>query len=137
MPALADHPSTSGTFSREIDTPEEDHIRVRAYYLWFDRGCPNGTDRQDWFAAKQQLHTAATLSASDTPAPASAPATDAPPHFSIRQTVAEHLSDPTNRFHPPAATHDGRVDVIAGEARQRVRGRRLGGSLRAQPKKAR
>jgi hypothetical protein len=56
-------------------------------------------------------------------------------HFSIKTTVAAHLSDPAHRFHAPGAVHDGRLDVIAGEARQRVRGRRFGGSLRSKPKK--
>ena len=134
MHALADHSPSSGTFSREFDAPEEDHIRVRAYYLWLDRGCPHGADGQDWFAAQQQQLTATTLAASE--APASAPATDAPQHFSIRQTLAEHTSDPTHRFHQPSASHDRRVDVLAGEAPQRVRGRQSGGSLRPQQKKA-
>jgi hypothetical protein len=133
MPTLADQPSTSATFSREFDASEEDHIRVRAYYLWLDRGCPHGADGQDWFAAQQQQLTATTLAVTEAPAPT--PTTDAPAHFSIRQTVAEHLSDPTHRFHPPGTVHDRRVDVIAGAAPQRMRGRQPSGSLHPQQKK--
>jgi hypothetical protein len=44
--------------------------------------------------------------------------------FSIRKTVAGHLTDPAYRFHALGKSHDFRSNVAAGEARQRVRGRR-------------
>ena len=64
------------------------------------------------------------------------PTADTPAALSIKNTVAAHLSDPTHRFHAPGSKHDIRLDVVAGEARQRVRGRHFGGSLRAQQKTA-
>ena len=109
--------------------PQEEQIRQRAYFLWLDRGCPGGGDWEHWFTARQELLAAIGRQAADAPSPASA-------HFSIRNTQAAHLSDPSHRFHWTGAAHDNRLDVVAGEARQRVRGRRFGGSLRAQPKKA-
>jgi hypothetical protein len=109
----------------------EHQIRERAYHIWLERGCPHGADGEHWHEAQQQLLWAAAAGTQPPPHPGEAPA-----HFSIRSTVAAHLSDPTHRFHAPGTTHDDRRDIVAGEARQRVRGRRLGGSLRAQPKKA-
>jgi hypothetical protein len=37
--------------------PSEEQIRTRAYYLWQAHGCQNGTDRNDWYEAEQQLIT--------------------------------------------------------------------------------
>ena len=106
----------------------EESVREHAYFLWRERGCPVGQDWDDWFAAEQ--HVLSTMPGADVKAPASTGGE----HFSIKTTLASHLSDPTHRFHAPGAAHDDRLSVIAGEARQRVRGRRFGGSLRSQPK---
>ncbi len=122
--------STKQTSPRMPDIPEH-LIRERAYFLWLERGSPHGADGDDWFTAQQELQATVTPDTNGQPHHAEATA-----HFSIRQTVAEHLSDPTHRFHAPGATHDDRRDIVAGEAAQRVRGRRLGGSLRADQKKA-
>jgi hypothetical protein len=130
MPTHTAHSPAHGKSSPASGPPVDEHVRVRAYYLWLERGCPHGEDGDHWFAAQRQL--LATMTAAIVEAPPRAD--DGPARFSIRQTVAEHLSDPTHRFHPPGAAHDNRLDVIAGEARQRVRGRRFGGSLRPQPK---
>jgi len=89
----------------------ETRIRELAYFLWVDAGCPPNDDLSHWFTAEK-------LVLADTPDPAQ--------HFSIRATLAEHNSDPTHRFHDPAKVHDARLDVVAGEARQRVRGRHGG-----------
>ncbi len=116
-------------------TPEsgllEERIRQRAYFLWLDRGCPQGGDWDHWFAARQELLLELSPAATGTGTPGDAAAA----HYSIRTTVATNLSDPAHRFHSPGAVHDGRLNVVAGEARQRVRGRRFGGSLRAAQKK--
>jgi len=32
-----------------------EEIRVRAYYLWLDRGCPKGSQLADWLEAEQSL----------------------------------------------------------------------------------
>ncbi len=34
---------------------EQPAIAVRAYELWQERGCPNGSDQEDWFRAEQEL----------------------------------------------------------------------------------
>jgi hypothetical protein len=111
--------------------PPDNLIRQRAYSLWLECGCPHGGDWEHWFAAKQQILAetqAATAKAQLTPEGASAP-------FSIRHTLDAHQSDPTHRFHALAKAHDDRLDVVAGEARQRVRGRRYSGSPRTLSKK--
>jgi hypothetical protein len=108
----------------------EDETRQRAYFLWLDQGCPHGADWEHWFTAKQQLIVGIASAVAEKPAPAAASS----PHYSIGRTLADHQSDPTHRFHAPGAPHDSRLDVVAGEARQRVRGRHFDSSLRAQPK---
>jgi len=35
--------------------PDETAIAARAYQLWLDRGCPTGSDREDWFKAVEEL----------------------------------------------------------------------------------
>ena len=114
---------TSGRESGSL----EDRIRERAYFLWLERGRPPGEDRAHWLAAEQQL---LAEFASERPPQADGPSR----HFSIHKTVSAHLGDPTHRFHGPGAAHDDRVSVVAGAARQRVRGRRPGGSLKSRPK---
>lgn len=103
--------------------PLEEWIRERAYYLWLDRGRPDGEDWQHWFEARAQL-------AGETAPPALAtvypPLHDEPP----RPTPAPPAlpatprgSDPTHRFHEPAVARDARTAVASHEAPQRIRGR--------------
>jgi hypothetical protein len=33
----------------------ETAIAARAYELWQQRGCPNGSDQEDWFRAEREL----------------------------------------------------------------------------------
>jgi hypothetical protein len=113
------HSSQSGQ-AREVPLPEQ-RVRERAYSLWLARGSPHGNDWHDWLTATHQLQTESA----------------APPHPKIKDAVAAHTNDPAHRFHGTGAAHDARVDVVAGEARQRVRGRHLDSSLRPQPKKPR
>lgn len=104
-------------------------IRLRAYYRWLDRGCPEGSDWHDWFAAEADLRQAPQEVGSEEAAPAE------PAHFSIKETLAAHVSDPLHRFHSPGTVHDHRTDVIESGARQRVRAREFGGSRKAQRRK--
>lgn len=97
------------------DSVTETRIRELAYFLWVDAGCPPNDDLSHWLVAERTVR-AETPDAAPTPSQ----------HFSIRATLAEHNSDPTHRFHDPAKVHDARLDVVAGEARQRVRGRHGG-----------
>lgn len=113
------------------DTALPEHqIRERAYFRWIDLDRPHGDDQAHWFWAREQL-------AAELVPPIDSPTSPepAPEHFSIRRTLASGASDPTHRYHAPATAHDARLDVVAGEARQRVRGRHFDSSLRAQPKK--
>jgi hypothetical protein len=97
------------------DAATETRIRELAYFLWVDAGCPPNDELSHWYLAEKTVLAATSA----TPPPSS-------PHYSIRATLAEHQSDPTHRFHDPAKVHDTRLDVVAGEARQRVRGRHSG-----------
>ena len=107
---------------QEQESPEEE-VRRLAYFRWIESGAVHGNDWDHWFAAEKQLSSVATLPVTEHERPGVPPA-----HFAIRTTVAEHLSDPTHRFHAPGAAHDARLDVVAGEARQRVRARQPRGS---------
>lgn len=109
----------------------EPQIRERAYFRWLDLGRPEGDDQAHWFWACEQ-QVALARAAEPEPAPAAAPSA----HFSIQDSVASGLSDPTHRFHNRRTPRDARLDVVAGEARQRVRGRHFDSSLRATPKPA-
>lgn len=104
-----------------------DQVRERAYYLWLEKGCPVGDDQAHWHEAERQLRQSTAASAE-----AVSRAAAEPTPFSLRKTVASHLADPTHRFHSPHTAHDARLNVAAGEAPQRVRGRHLGGTM--QPK---
>ena len=35
--------------------PSEVEIAEVAYQLWLDRGCPNGSEQEDWFRAEEIL----------------------------------------------------------------------------------
>ncbi len=102
-----------------ISSSHEDRIRQRAYFLWLESGQLDGQHEQHWLAAAEQLAKEVD--------PTSAVSAFSPeataPHLSLRNTVASHQSDPAHRFHQPSKPHDGRVDVLGGEAQQRVRSR--------------
>jgi hypothetical protein len=53
--------------------PSKEHIERRAYELYLARGCEDGQDWADWFAAEQQLtympeSSANTITSAQTPA---------------------------------------------------------------------
>jgi len=39
-----------------------EQISLRAYQLWQERGCPVGSDQEDWFRAEEELKERKTLS---------------------------------------------------------------------------
>jgi hypothetical protein len=39
--------------------PTQAEIAERAYHLWLERGCREGSDEQNWLEAERQLHDAA------------------------------------------------------------------------------
>jgi hypothetical protein len=104
-------------------------IRERAYYLWLERGCPEGEALQDWLAATAEF-AARPAAAATYPEDKYTPET-----FSIRHTIDQHESDPTHRFHSPAVAHDSRLNVAANEAPQRIRGRHFENAERKPGKK--
>ena len=56
----AKHGSRSQVSSPEVlaVTVNQDTIALRAYYLWLERGCPQGTAEADWLAAEVALLSA-------------------------------------------------------------------------------
>jgi hypothetical protein len=44
-------------FEHNTETPElvHHHIQRRAYELWEERGCPEGSPDEDWFVAEREL----------------------------------------------------------------------------------
>src|SRR5947209_4927683 len=48
-----------------------ERIAMRAYQKWCQRGCPAGTDQQDWLEAEAELRTEMTQPGSRTATPAS------------------------------------------------------------------
>lgn len=56
-------PATSGIQNDNVvaggrTVPTQEEIAVRAYVLWQQRGCPEGTPEEDWLKAEQQLISA-------------------------------------------------------------------------------
>jgi Protein of unknown function (DUF2934) len=43
------------TAEQELETLTQESIAVRAYELWQERGCPDGSPEVDWFAAEEEL----------------------------------------------------------------------------------
>jgi hypothetical protein len=43
--------------ARSVAQPEEASIAALAYQLWLARGCPIGSDREDWFLAESMLRS--------------------------------------------------------------------------------
>jgi hypothetical protein len=39
--------------------PTDAEIAERAYHLWLEHGCQEGTDQQNWLEAERELHDAA------------------------------------------------------------------------------
>jgi hypothetical protein len=58
----------------------EESIRLRAYYIWLEAGCPEGADQQHWHEAEQQEAPDAQDDVVETASEDSFPASD-PPSF--------------------------------------------------------
>jgi hypothetical protein len=43
--------------------PGQETIALRAYRLWLDRGCPFGSEQEDWFRAEGELRSEADKAA--------------------------------------------------------------------------
>ena len=54
---LSEPNSTPAGYPDNTAKIEEQDIAVRAYQLWEERGCPAGSDQQDWFQAEKELGT--------------------------------------------------------------------------------
>jgi hypothetical protein len=54
---LKQNPETAGTnrMPATDNGNREAEIAVRAYELWKERGCPDGSPEFDWFRAEQEL----------------------------------------------------------------------------------
>jgi hypothetical protein len=58
--ALKIDPSRTVTKQPEVQhdmaqTSDEDAIAARAYECWQERGCPIGSDQEDWFKAENEV----------------------------------------------------------------------------------
>jgi hypothetical protein len=45
----------SGSQQPRSTGPTEDEIRLRAYEIYLEHGCPDGEDLGDWFQAEKEL----------------------------------------------------------------------------------
>ncbi len=70
--ALQDSTKTAATVS-----PTENEIAAVAYQLWLDRGCPHGSDPDDWFAAEAMLKNALVMKGEELPRRPPVPSFDA------------------------------------------------------------
>ena len=43
------------------ENADQSLIRLLAYELWQGRGCPDGSDQEDWFAAEEELSGCRTI----------------------------------------------------------------------------
>jgi len=48
---------TSRPAERNIN-PSPEQVKARAYELWLERGCPMGSDQEDWYRAEAELRNA-------------------------------------------------------------------------------
>ncbi len=48
-------PSTSSNSTATTKEPLSVQIARRAYERWCERGCPHGTDQQDWYDAECEI----------------------------------------------------------------------------------
>lgn len=47
----------SPTMEESTATDQNQKIETLAYQLWLERGCPNGSDQEDWFRAETMMKT--------------------------------------------------------------------------------
>jgi hypothetical protein len=47
--------ATENELEAHVRNANESLIRIRAYERWEARGCPDGSDQEDWLAAEQEL----------------------------------------------------------------------------------
>ena len=50
-----DEPSVTPEVTEHSANPDETRIAELAYLFWLDRGCPTGSDQEDWFRAENLL----------------------------------------------------------------------------------
>ena len=54
---------TASSAPATANLEQEPMVQALAYELWVQRGCPVGSDQEDWFEAERQLRTAQSLAA--------------------------------------------------------------------------
>ena len=63
--AVAENPNEPAESAVQIAGAEagctEHGIAALAYKLWQERGCPNGSDQEDWFRAENELKSRTVL----------------------------------------------------------------------------
>jgi hypothetical protein len=58
-----DHPGDSAE-QNVSEAPGADTIAALAHQIWQNRGCPYGTDKEDWFRAEQELKRTKSIATS-------------------------------------------------------------------------
>ena len=74
------------------ESEQQNGIKLAAYYLWQERGCPFGSPEVDWFRAEEQLHGQSAEGATEPAMVAVAKAMGAA-LGSVAGLVASRLSD--------------------------------------------
>lgn len=104
--------------TRPLDPQDREAIAQRAYELWQQRGCPQGTAENDWYEAEAQLRSErlARLEATrlfDPPAPV-----DLEPPRQAGETI-EPAAAPKRRRRAPAASASAQPSTGTRVARRR------------------
>jgi Protein of unknown function (DUF2934) len=63
----------------ENAAPDPQGVAVRAYEMWLERGCPDGSPELDWYRAEQELSAAAPTQ----PLAKNSPIADSEPRTSL------------------------------------------------------
>jgi hypothetical protein len=56
MAAKAREVAANATPEKSIASDQHQKIEQLAYQLWLERGCPIGSDQEDWFRAENMLN---------------------------------------------------------------------------------
>ena len=63
--AMSNTPTESAADAAALDRDcSQDQVAVLAYQMWQARGCPIGSDQEDWFRAEDELKNRKVLAAS-------------------------------------------------------------------------
>lgn len=73
-PSSSSQSQSSGSSTQQVQIPRE-KIAQRAYEKWCQRGCPHGSDKQDWMDAETELRAEVTRGSSSASSSSARPTT--------------------------------------------------------------